>query len=470
MTEPIAVPLRIPQPRRFRAACICRTPSFQLNTPSFQLKIGPLLLAELYLNLTVLLFLFGPWQWPLSNPAKLVGYLMLAHLCLAIGFLSVIRGPGAQGRGYAGRWSFRTVILVSLMAQLLLGAPLYMDRLGMSTFSLSAAWDAFLRGLASPAEAYQDRARQLRILVLGGSTALNYVMVFVYPIQWPMLPVGVFFWRKLGRWLRFGIILTVALDLCMWVAAGTNKGIADTVALATVSAAAAASVHRSGKTRTRSLRRALALGSTGLIVVILFFSSGMIGRSGGQMVPLYDGGSGVLADEDSVFLRFLPESAKGSAAALISYASQGYYALSLALEEPFVPCYGLGNSYFFTNLSRRFLGPGTISDRTYPARLETYGWDRFGKWHTFYIWMASDVTFPGTLVVVLLIGRLFAVVWLDVVRGENPFAIALFGLVVEMLLYFPANNQVLAFATSATPFMVMLVLWLVTRERRSRYA
>jgi hypothetical protein len=39
-----------------------------------------------------------------------------------------------------------------------------------------------------------------------------------------------------------------------------------------------------------------------------------------------------------------------------------------------------------------------------------------------------------------------------------------------MLLYFPANNQVLAFATSATPFMVMLVLWLVTRERRSRYA
>jgi len=462
MTGTIAPAPRILKQLRFSA-------SFAQIQLSSRLKLAPLILAELYLNATVLLFFWGPWQWPLSSPFKLLGFLLLAHVSLAIGFITGVRGPRAQGSAYLGHWSFRTVIIASLMAQLFLTVPVYMDRLGMTDFSISQAFDLFLRGLANPADAYQNRARELRLVAMAGSTVWSYVMVFIYPILWPMLPVGVFFWRRLGRWIRFGIIVAVVIDLSMWIAAGTNKGIADTVLLATT-AAAASSVHWSRKARLRSFLGAMVLGLVGLVGLLLFFSSGIIGRFGGQIVSLYDSSSGALAEEDNVLLRFLPDSGKGPAAALISYASQGYFALSMALDEPFVPCYGLGNSYYLTNLSRRFLGPDTISDRTYPARLETHGWSRFGKWHTFYTWMASDVTFPGTLIVVLLIGRLFAVVWLDVVRGENPFAIALFCLVVQMILYFPANNQVLAFAASATPFLAMLVLWLATRKQRPWHA
>ena len=156
------------------------------------------------------------------------------------------------------------------------------------------------------------------------------------------------------------------------------------------------------------LQIVLCFGLFGMSGLIVFFANSMVGRSGGQTIPFYIGTTGVIADEDNLLIAFLPDSSKGVGSMFISYLTQGYYALSMALDEPFVPCYGIGNSYFFTGLSRRFLGPTTISDRTYPARLETYGWDRFGKWHTFYTWVASDVSFPGVLLVMVLVGRLFA--------------------------------------------------------------
>src|SRR5207302_1373164 len=105
-------------------------------------------------------------------------------------------------------------------------------------------------------------------------------------------------------------------------------------------------------------------------------------------------------------------------------------------------------------------------DRPYPMRVETHtGWDAYGHWSAFYAWIASDVSFPGTLLLLALLGRGLALSWLDTVDGANPFAIGVFGLLVLMLAYIPANNQIFQNGESAVGFVGLIALWLLTRRR-----
>jgi hypothetical protein len=74
------------------------------------------------------------------------------------------------------------------------------------------------------------------------------------------------------------------------------------------------------------------------------------------------------------------------------------------------------------------------------------------------------VSFPGTLVVVFIIGRLFALSWLDTLRGQNPLAVVAFAQLVVMLYYFPANNQMLQSGEAAASLLGILGAWLFTRR------
>ena len=101
---------------------------------------------------------------------------------------------------------------------------------------------------------------------------------------------------------------------------------------------------------------------------------------------------------------------------------------------------------------------------SYPSRIESDGWDALGRWSSIYPWIASDVSFPGTIVVVFLIGRLFAIAWFDALSARNPFAFGMVGQFVTMLFYFPANNQTSQFGEGFTAFWVILIVWLLTRN------
>ena len=179
-------------------------------------------------------------------------------------------------------------------------------------------------------------------------------------------------------------------------------------------------------------------------------------------MPLMDNDSGATIETEHSYFVLLPEALQDTLAGTTSYFTQGYYALGLSLQEPFVFCYGIGNSFFWEGLSRKFVDT-PILDRTYPGRIRSQGWDPHGRWHTFYPWIASDVSFYGAIVVMFLVGRLFALVWRDVVLNRSPWAICLFPLLLMMLYYIPANNQVLAFPGTALPFWTLLFVWLYSR-------
>jgi hypothetical protein len=155
---------------------------------------------------------------------------------------------------------------------------------------------------------------------------------------------------------------------------------------------------------------------------------------------------------------------------LAAYLTQGYFAVYLSLHEPFVPCYGVGHSVFLQRQVSRVTGNPRFLDCAYPLRIQSSGWRATGFWATIYPWIASDVTFPGTVLAVLLIGWLAGRVWLDVLGGENVPAVAMLGQILLLLYYFPAHNKVMHSGEGVFAFSVLLAVWVVSRQTRSAVA
>jgi hypothetical protein len=427
-------------------------------TPKERKRIGlyPIFLIQIYLSASLLMFAFGPWPWPVTNPVELYSFLILAQLALLAGYLMAIK---KRPRPAATKLRVPTLVTVSLLFSYLWLGQIYEFRTG-EPFNLQSASAAAISGLSNPGLQYLKK--QLNVSVVTGepTSLMNYASLPVFAVLWIAFPLGVVFWKQLSAPIRIAFVGYVVLDLLSWAASGMNKGIFDYVIMLPCLLVARKPAI------LLNIRRNLAVFGLAAIVavsaVFAFFSIGLAGRFGGSPVPLYDQEIGIESNFENSVLRIVPPTMQPPIAFLVSDFTQGYYALSLSLKQPFVFCYGVGNSFFLEGLSRHVFDK-PLFDSTYPARIESSGWSTYGRWHSIYPWIASDLTFPGTIVFMFLLGWVFALVWLDVAFSKNLWAVCLFPLLLIMLFYVPANNQVLAFSPQAVPFWAMLFLWLFTR-------
>jgi hypothetical protein len=456
-----------------------------------------------YLVLTTLLFAFGPWTYPLRS-GWVYAYLAAVHVAFAAGYLSVSRTRPAFDR--IG-WSPRVLVTLSVLVSGLLMVP-------TSLLNTGAPLPDVIRGIVDPGGAY---ARSVNLTQRESVlTLVSYTRVIAGPILVLLWPLTIFYWRRLSVVLRALSIACVLFTIATFIAMGTNKSIADTLVIFPWILLAG---HASGALRL-SRRSAAALGVGWIAAMALwlsFFASTQVSRVGSSSAhgaipvatPL------VSATPTPIQTTSAPPSASPSASispaatgtpspttiptatpsrptprpiiarvdydnalvqlapagriqvgiiGMASYVTQGYFALSLALEKPFIPMWGVGNSFFATRQAARLLDRDEIMELPYPMRLRVDGWDPYGQWSSIYPWLASDVSFPGTIVLIFVIGRIFALAWRDALGGRNPFAVVMVALLVVMVLYFPANNQVLQFGEGFTAFWSTLFVWLLSRR------
>lgn len=414
---------------------------------------APIALIQTYLGLTVAAFALGPWQWNIPDPVLVYGFLVLAHLALLVGF-SV--GVGGTGRGYIGRFAPPRLVLFSAIVALVLALP-------TSQFRTGNLLPDVVSGLQNPGTAYEQSAR-LRFYS-GRLPVIEYLRFFLGPVLVIWLPVGVFFWKKIKRSARLLMVMAGVFELATYIASGTNKAIADYILLFSWIVWGA---HLSGNLRLsrRAVLGVVITAFLGIVFFVGFFTSTIStrGEGSGASVRGVFSQVDVRADYDHPAMKRLPPEGQVGFLGLCLYFSVGYQALAMSLEEPWAPCFGIGNSYFLQRQVQRWVGDNDLWRRSYPARLERRGWDSEGLWSSIYPWIASDVSFPGTLLVVFLVGLLFGKLWLDVLVGRNPFAVALFAQVVLMLFYFPANNQLMQSGEGLSAFLVSCFAWAWTRS------
>jgi hypothetical protein len=415
-------------------------------------KLAPIVAIQLYLNASILIFAFGPWIWPMRDGTKLYVFVALAHLALLLGYLS---GINRRPAGYHGRTPMDRLLRWSVWTTLLLYLPtLYWATQGQINI---------IEAIRDPGTVYyrfQDISAEVHETPL-----IGYVRMLFAPLLAMAMPLLARRWRGLSLRMRALGALAVASNLSLFVFTGRNKGLADFVLLLPWLLAMA--LHGS-RVRLKRLVLPAVLFAAALTGFAAFFITGSNGRTGGaddafEKVQIF---GGLQADLDNPLLRALPRPVQGPVMLLSFTQTHGYLALSWALDKPWVPSWGVGHSYFLYIAERRLTGREDLQSRSYPARLQAEdGWDMIMFWHTIYTWLASDLSFPGTLVAVFLLGRLFALTWLDSLRGENPYAVGLLILLVTMFYYFPANNIILGQPEGFAGFWGLFGLWFFTRRR-----
>jgi hypothetical protein len=134
--------------------------------------------------------------------------------------------------------------------------------------------------------------------------------------------------------------------------------------------------------------------------------------------------------------------------------------------------YGLNLSMFLSYLSQGYYGLGLALETDWHCTLliqvaNSTGWDE-SKWHTVFTHFATDFTFPGTAILFGYFAYVYARAWAAAIKYENPFAILVFSLLTIGVFFMPANNQLLHSPGGLFTAIVVSGLYLSIGRRYNR--
>lgn len=192
----------------------------------------------------------------------------------------------------------------------------------------------------------------------------------------------------------------------------------------------------------------------------------------GAIFPMYTNPytKSYVKTDDPVY-RTLPESLRFAYVMGSMYLSSSYHVLSVAMRMDFQWTYGMGCSEFLMDYFKRFTGID-IKSKTYgyravqltePPIVSTYGWS------TAYVQFASDLTFPGVLVLFVVLGALTGLIWIEVISTRNICGIPLMIEMALLCLFIPANCITFCSGGYFTTFLGSLILFVFSLIYRKKY-
>lgn len=433
-----------------------------INTINWDLIKGiryfPMKFSIFFLSLTLLMFSFSPWEWELSNKFYFyflnISYLVFLYFGFRMGFAKY------KIKNKIVSFSFNSVLNVSILLNLFLLYPKFLFRLKVPSLSLTEFINTLLLGLFDPSLAYAAKHQSEFNDFLTLSNPITLIYFLTLPLQYFGVILGVFYWSKLNLVKKVLIFIFVLSDIFSYIMIGTNKGIFDYIILIPT----VLIIKNPSYLKIKNITKLNNLKYYSFFIVILilgigYFVEGNKGRKNDNFG--YDFSIDRYANRESAILTLLPDFLDDSYIALDSYLTSGYYAMGLGLELDNSFTFGLGHNSFFISLGEKVLGEGVIANKTYQKRIEdSFGWSSSMKWHTFYVWMANDISFIGVVFLLFFVGYYFSQIWYDALFFNNPYALVLLPLFFTMILYLPANNQVLGNQGSSFIFWSFFFLWL----------
>jgi hypothetical protein len=423
----------------------------------------PLLFFQGYLGLTVWLFFYGPWPWTVDNPGTVFAFLAAAQVAVLVGYAA---SRHQVQRAVRDASTLESEVLIgvrflktSLVLSLLMAIPSSLSRTG-------TWWPDVTGGLFNAGLAYNENFERLD--AGNAFVAFEYVRMVLSPWLTAVFPLTVLYWSRLDVTWRIVALASIAFTLGLYLATGTNKGIADVVVTLPWLILLAMGA---GLLRIRAARTKVAAASVALLgVFLIFFSQGQQSRegSGVEYGTFFTGVAVLMADSDHFISSLLPEQLRVVFEAISRYVVQGYYALSMALQTDAPSTWGFGHSMFLARNADAVLGTDRFVWQSLPGLLErNEDWGMFQLWHSIYPWLASDVGWPGAIVLIGIFAYLLGLAWgRALVSGSALWTVLLYLLLV-LFYYVPANNQVFQSGeTLFAFFLVLAMLWHSGRQSR----
>lgn len=439
----------------------------------------PMMYVQLYLVGVIMLYLLGPLEWKTQNPFLFYTFISIAQILLLVGFIFTMKKLQYRAKMSETNTGKEAVIVshdmilkflrIFITVNLVVTIMYLMRNTGLASFSIKLIMNNLSKGIADSATQYLGKFEEQ---ILFGGRWLAPMITLTSPILWPVLPLSFIYFKKLEIYNKIITVLTVFFEAARWISTGTNKGVIDLILIIIFIFFLKLwqKSYQQGKNQKNIGKRNII---TILIVAILivvgfaYFSNNI----GSRLNKNYDTVSLITGDTEvnlnSPIIKMMPDSLEPLIVYATQYLTQGYYGLSLSLDEPFIPMFGVGNSIFLIeNLQE--LSNKDLYQYTYSERISDEGWDPFMNWHSAYMWLANDLSYYGVLVLMFFFGKYFAHVTFKSIAYNDPIASVLFCLILLLFFYLPCNNQIFSSPLTFMAFWGLNALWLFKNCTRSR--
>jgi hypothetical protein len=428
-----------------------------------------LLLIELYQLGTLALFLVSPVNFYSKNIPLMVLFVLLYQLVFVGGFiyatlrLETTPQEITDLKPFSHRlkpiiirfrtfWKKTDINLFFLFVILLSILFSYISMVRYSlTFDPRQILNDLVFAIRNTHEAYLRNWNQLSLY--SGSSLETMIFTFLAPFIYIIGPIGLYSFRKLNIANRILLLFSFFADGLTYVIRGTNIGVFRIIILIMVLLALKLSTSKVFQRYKALIITTVA--SLGAIFLFYFFST-----IGDRIATVPKMMAGRFVDYGNFLFKVLPKVLWTPLIVLTSYLSQGYLGFAYSFNYPFTSTFGLGNNYFFIGQFKRF--GLDILPMTYLGKMN-FVWDAQMNWHTFYTWIANDVSYYGVFIVMFLLGIMTSLIIHDA-RSGNYYAIGLLPLYTIMLVFLPANNVVMSTPITSMSFMALHFMYFSTRR------
>ncbi|OCH11920.1 hypothetical protein A6E05_10120 [Aliivibrio sp. 1S165] len=438
--------------------------------------IFPILLVEMYLIFTVLLLFFGPLDWNISNSIKLSSYLFMYHFSFVFGYVFFLYKKKDQNKPKSTFYvdgfiidNYKYILIFSFLGSVISYKNM---TFGESLIPSSFFTDLYI-GLVEPAKARIIYAKNILNMENFGNPYISAFLLLLSPFKYILLPSIVYFWPKLKTRYKVSGLFISLIPLLGGVVSSISAINFSYFFIIVVTLL----VIVFQQSNIRNVKRELMSRRTIICFLIFIFTFSLYQfyavKSGANLYQLtvedtsverfdYLGDKGVLFknnDERTVLYDFYEK--------ITVYLVQGYKGMSISLDYPFDSTYGAGHSIFLQRVFEDYLG-FNVREHTYQRKITSL-WNENVYWHSAYSYFANDFSFKGVVVVMFLLGYLFALLIYKIINFNDIFSKLLLPLFAIMILYLPANNQVFSFLEYMIPFWFLLFMIIISAYVYKKY-
>jgi hypothetical protein len=433
----------------------------------------PCIGALLYLSGSLLLFKFGPIDWPVQDESKFWAFnaLYLSMFFVGYAFAFWRRHLWAADETTQSSLNFTERMFWPIWVCAALVILIGHRNLTMGpSYIPTTLFSDFITGLVTPQNGYlyklSDEAKANFsgnppvTLLFGMLSFSKLVLVYMLVSNWPRMSL-----------LKKVLGCTIAIfPIISGVVVGTNKPVFD-IAFSFSFIILAYVLITPSAIRRESIKARIPLIALTLFIILFagaYFQHTMNVRAGGleyakSLSPNKESSVEAIRVKPS-FQEYCETSdpwvLKGCHFFSIGtiYLTQGYFGMSLSTAIPHETTYGLGHSKFFIEALRKY-SDIDLAPKTFQQKIDEQ-WSATAQWHSAYSQWANDVGFPGVALVMLALGFYVCAIWTSALTTHNVAAVCSIPLLAILIFFIPANNQVFNIFESLTAFIALFIAWL----------
>lgn len=410
----------------------------------------------IYLMVTVLLYFFGPVKWDIDNGLTLFIYLFISYVCIWFGYSRCMKKRTRdyeymENVLYEDDFPYyanlvRLIFVFAIVSHLVYSFYVY------GGISLNKALDM--------AQSYLDNRYSEKHYNI-----FTQIFTYLWGLNYCYLPCGIVFFKRFRLPDKILFFCSLATDILFWLSIGTMKGIGDIAftALLPFLAVTVKGKHDVYEIKnTRKKQKQLLLVAAGVVFTLFGYSSAnryllrghtTFSAINKQMQPF------VISEAMWPF-------AEATNSLIVNF-THGYTGLAYALKLPFQWTYFVGNSRSLTSIIERTLQTNEISSITYCQRLQdVYGWANGSIWPTAFTWLASDITFVGVPILLILLSYLWAKAICEAIVDNNIISLIFANYLTIFFIYLPMNNQIVQSDRSFYSLILLGILYIVNSSKR----